>query len=393
MHKNGIKLISVFIILLALAIGCSANNVDTEKIKANATITYLLNTRTKKVHSKDCGVGGRSKEKNKKYITDSLNNIIASGYTICGDCNAGIKKSFWLDIFKVFDNSYDIYMDYDDMELPSRDQYINAIESIGEWYVGHVPTYCKKLQVEKANEYEGREKNINSINLKSKNLIGNILGTEKNYKYITSEKTNLTIDKLNDDDSILKANENAIANYKEYYGAINVRGGILQYPCKLISDGKDYNMAGDDCVRYIFTILNSIDSQFVARIAKTSMTTWSKIGSEIFYRNVGAFVGAMMKNGFVVYDSKEQLPNSKINKIDENFKLEKGDIICRQGHVHIYIGNDGTDNFGWGKVNRYFPARYNFSVEKSEANDYLIKMDNNNGAEYYTRVYRYVGGN
>lgn len=393
MHNYSIKLIRVFIILLILATGCSINDVDTEKIKANTAITYLLNTRTKKVHSKSCGVGGRSNEKNKKYVTDSLNNILASGYTVCGDCNAGLKKSLLVSVAEILNNNDDIYLDYDDIELPSREQYMNAIETAGNWYIDHVPTYCKKLQEEQAIEYIGTENNISRINLKSKNAFINIFGTGKNYKYITSEKTDLTIDKLNDEDHILKANENAIFNYKNNYGKINVKGGILQYPCEIIEEGKNYNMAGDDCVRYVFTVLNSMDPQFVARVAKTSMTTWSKIGSEIFYRNVGAFAGAMMKNGFVVYDSKEQVSNSKINKIDKNFKLEKGDIICRKGHVHIYIGNDGTDNFGWGKVNRYFPARYNFSVEKSEENDFVIKMDKGNGQEYYTRVYRYMGGN
>ena len=190
---------------------------------------------------------------------------------------------------------------------------------------------------------------------------------------------------------VLKANENAIYNYSKEYSQINVKGGILQYPCELISESPKYNKAGDDCVRYVFTVLNSIDPQFVERISKNYKKSWTRINTALFNSEDDVFATIMTKNGFRIYSSNYRSNNSNIGKINENFKLENGDIICRTGHIHIYIGNNGTDNFGWGKVNRYFPANYYFSIENKN-NEYRIKMDKGNLTEYYTKVYRYVGG-
>ena len=44
-----------------------------------------------------------------------------------------------------------------------------------------------------------------------------------------------------------------------------------------------------------------------------------------------------------------------------------------------------------GRVNRYFPANYSFGIE-NDGDKYRIKMDKGNSNEYYTKVYRYVGG-
>ena len=99
----------------------------------------------------------------------------------------------------------------------------------------------------------------------------------------------------------------------------------------------------------------------------------------------------MINNKFQIFVTKRNEEDSRINVIEKDFELKKGDIICRNGHIHIYIGNYETDNFGWGKVNRHFPANYDFSVENIN-NEYLIKMDKGNGIEYYNKVYRYMGG-
>ena len=61
-----------------------------------------------------------------------------------------------------------INMDYDDIVLPTREEYLKAVEEVGEWYVNHIPTYCKQLQEEKVIEYQGVYKNIDSIKLGTK---------------------------------------------------------------------------------------------------------------------------------------------------------------------------------------------------------------------------------
>ena len=372
---------------MLIGIGSLFLNDNSAEIMKNNNITYLLNVKSKKVHSKDCGVGKRSKYKNKQYRTDALTNIVKDGYKICGDCNAGIKKSFITNITNMFDDP--INVDYDDIELPTREEYLKAIENVGEWYVNHIPTYCKKLQEETKEEYNGIEKYIGKIKLKTKDQFFN---NSVDYNYLSNNSSNVTIDDLNNNDKVLRANENAIYNYKNNYDAIDIKGGILQYPCEFISASPNYNKAGDDCVRYVFTVLNSIDPQFVERIAKTYHMTWSRINTSVFIRNGDNYFNtAMLKNGFEIYSSTKETSNNEIQNIDYDFKLERGDIICRDGHIHIYIGNSEIDNFGWGKVNRYFPTRYKFSIEKIDGK-FQIKMDKGNSIEYYTKVYRYVGG-
>lgn len=388
-RKQITKIIYFIILLILIGVGSFLLNDNSAEMMKNDRITYLLNTRSKKVHSKDCGVGQRSKEKNKKYRTGALINIVKDGYEICGDCNAGIKKSFITNILSVFDDP--INVDYDDIVLPTREEYLSAIEEVGEWYVSHISTYCRKLQEETKEEYYGIEKYVDKISLKTKDSFFN---DTNEYNYLSKNTSSVIIDDLGRDIKILRANEKAIYNYRDAYSKINVKGGILQYPCELISESPKYNKAGDDCVRYVFTVLNSIDPQFVERIAKTSKFNWSNINTGRLYSDVDRLAKALVINGFKIYDSTIILETDylKIDKIDANFKLEKGDIVCRNGHVHIYIGNEETDNFGWGKVNRYFPAHYKFSIENT-INNSKIKMDKENDIEYYTRVYRYEGGN
>ena len=350
----------------------------------DTSATYLLNTRSKKVHSISCGVGKRSKEKNKQLRKDSLTNIVKDGYKICGDCNAGIKKNFITNIKSLFDDP--INVDYDDIELPTREEYLKAVEDVGEWYVNHIPTYCRRLQEETKDEYNGIEKYVDKINLKTKDRLFN---NTNEYNYLSNNSSSVTIDDLNINDKVLKANENAVYNYKNNYNVIDVTGGILQYPCEFISESPKYNKAGDDCVRYVFTVLNSIDPQFVERIAKTYSTTWSKVGTVLFNKDDKKFTETMLKNGFNIYATKGKTTDNRIKEIDASFKLEKGDIICRDGHIHIYIGDNETTNFGWGKVNRYFPANYRFSIDNDK---YVVKMDKDNDVEFYTKVFRYVGG-
>lgn len=48
---------------------------------------YILNTNTKKFHYPSCGSVNRMKESNKQYYTGTRDNIIAMGYSPCGNCH------------------------------------------------------------------------------------------------------------------------------------------------------------------------------------------------------------------------------------------------------------------------------------------------------------------
>ncbi len=50
-------------------------------------ITYILNTNSKKFHYSDCGSAGRISEKNKDVYTGTREELIARGYSPCGNCD------------------------------------------------------------------------------------------------------------------------------------------------------------------------------------------------------------------------------------------------------------------------------------------------------------------
>ncbi|MBR5376247.1 MAG: hypothetical protein IK139_03105, partial [Lachnospiraceae bacterium] len=103
-----------------------------------------------------------------------------------------------------------------------------------------------------------------------------------------------------------------------------------------------------------------------------------------------------------IYDSKENVIDvgddtfieGIIHKIDDWFQLRKGDILAREGHVHLYLG-DGmavdAPNFGWGRVYRSFPQTYEIEI-KTLNDEKVISLKNGDGnIEYYPRIYRYRG--
>lgn len=176
---------------------------------------------------------------------------------------------------------------------------------------------------------------------------------------------------------------------------------ILLYPCSLINNScGEYIKAGDDCVRYVFSVLNYANCNFIDRLTSIYGYNWKNIDSRKISMDCGMFAYAMQQCNFEVYDSrkikKSVLTKNgiEIKNIDENFILEKGDIIARKGHVHIFLGDDikNAENFGWGKVNNEFPAHYDFEVQKNENGNFVVALKKPNGVvDKYTRVYRYRG--
>ena len=54
---------------------------------SSAEKTYVLNTSTHKFHDPDCSSVSQMKEKNKRIVTESRDQIIAEGYEPCGRCH------------------------------------------------------------------------------------------------------------------------------------------------------------------------------------------------------------------------------------------------------------------------------------------------------------------
>jgi DNA-entry nuclease len=51
-----------------------------------ATTTYILNTKSKKIHSSTCSSVGSISASNKKTYTGSTDDLLKQGYTTCGSC-------------------------------------------------------------------------------------------------------------------------------------------------------------------------------------------------------------------------------------------------------------------------------------------------------------------
>lgn len=50
---------------------------------------YVLNVGSKKIHAPDCSSVAQMSDKNRKYYTGSIDELLAQGYKPCGSCNAG----------------------------------------------------------------------------------------------------------------------------------------------------------------------------------------------------------------------------------------------------------------------------------------------------------------
>lgn len=48
--------------------------------------TYIINIRSKKIHQTDCGTAKRIYEKNRKVYSGAIEELLAEGYTFCGNC-------------------------------------------------------------------------------------------------------------------------------------------------------------------------------------------------------------------------------------------------------------------------------------------------------------------
>lgn len=392
--KRSVKTWILLLLITTSISACVSYGVD-----INAPDNYLINKRTLKIHALDCDAINLMSEHNKMEVYDSVAHLVKEGNIICEKCKAR-KKAKFLGLFKSPFGKEEYTVDLE--ELPSREEYLKAINTIGEWYINHVPTYQGKLEEEMLSEYKGDDNNYKIYNLPSKTFKWKLFEFEsrRDYTVISTDSNANKLDTLKKDTNISMAKEEAIINYKNSYKEINIQSSQAYYPCEYIDDSKDsYVKAGDDCVRFFFSVMNSFDKGFTHRLSGIAGKKWSRIDTNMLHNNRREIVKAMAANGFDVYDSFGGTENGvNIIQLNSAFMLMPGDIIVRSGHLHIYLGRGYglSDNFGWGKVNRIFPQRYNYNLKTDEDNNNYIVCDKDISASgiyrKYTRVYRYKGG-
>ena len=407
--KNITKFVRVIVFAIVLAI-VSGEYTRINKIMpdANAISEYVLNTNSMKIHTLTCASVTKMSEKNKKFVNAHVLDLVADGYTICFNCYAGLKRRTVVET--ILDSTLFRNITAEKPKnLPSTEEYLNAVDTMCRWYAEHVPTYLTDLQVETIEDYNMNLSYIMSDEYKGKylkdyHLYSNYkskLQQVGTYKVVSNDSVNKEIGNSENDTKILKANEMAVKFYHDNYDSIKFRKSFAYYPCELIKDSEDdYNMAGDDCVRLVFSALNYMDRGFTAKLKKYSKLNWSKITSTLIANDKLNIPFAMNTLGFDIYDTiglskdinGDGVDDLIINDLLNNFSLQDGDIIARPGHVHFYLGDGktiGVENFGWGKVNRCFPQISNIYIENNKVKFVNIVTGK---TEYYTRVYHYVGG-
>ena len=386
------------LVVILLLFSCKNETVSPNLLSETKSYVLNINPRSLRIHILDCPAVSKMSEKNKEIVNDNLQNLIDKGYIVCGTCHAGIPIS--KNVFSFFKDFLYRNLSYEDVDnLPSKEEYLNAIDTMCEWYVNHIPTYQHKLEAELLSDYNGNTQYIKSYAFKS--FVNAKLLTNDLLNFISSDHNGTSISEYSKGTVILKANENAVNNYHDNFAKIKFGRYLSYYPCELIENSEDdYKNAGDDCTRLIFSVLNCMDKRFTKNLHKYSLYHWESIGSSYFLDNKTPVPFAMSRLGFKIYGTSKQcldinsdkIPDVYINAIDENFKLQKGDILSRKGHLHFYLG-DGKElivnNFGWGKVNRTYPQISKIEVDKSNNKIHFTNLVTGK-EEYYERVYRYI---
>lgn len=372
--------------------GCTADHATPSNLK-NEVREYVVNKRTGKIHSPVCSSIDKMSEKNKLFVSDTLLGLLKQDYVICRRCRAGIIKS---QKAEMLDRIFHRNLYGDEIKITaSRKDYLKAVDETSEWYVNHVPTYASIIQDEPYSKYNGDLKNYRNYSLKNK-------GKTSTHRALSSDVDANSITDLKPDDLILRGTENAASYYTNCLKQIDFDRQIAYYPCDFLGKGSDYNKPGDDCVRYLFAVFNRMDSQFTKKYALLTKSSYSRTDSKTMATDYWDIAYGFINLGFKIYDKEEGIVDvdkdtyaeGYIFKIDNDFKLQKGDILAREGHVHVYLG-DGVmteaDNFGWGRVYRSFPQIYEIKKEQLDGKNFISLKNGNGDKEYYRRIYRYVG--
>lgn len=381
------KELSLLLIIALICMLCGCSKVEPDN-QGNIQKEYILNIRSRKIHAPSCFYVERMREQNKKSTQDTLLHLVQEGYVICRKCRAGITKKDKSE--KIDRKNYpNLYVE-DVVELSTLENYHDAISEMGEWYVNHIPTYAGRIQEEELTKYKGTLTEYREYKLNG-----------KKYNVLTEDKA-LPMSELEQDTLITRGTESAIQYYEEEYESIKFKSRIAYYPCDLLKDCMDYNMPGDDCTRYMFAVLNRMDNKFTEKYKKLTRTEYSKTNSEALATDVKDIAFGMISLGFQLFGSEEKIvdvnsdtiPEGYILRMNDDFSLQKGDILARPGHVHIYLGDGkciSAENFGWGRVYREFPQIYDIQVKKVDGKNIIALTNSTNEDEYYPRVYRYAG--
>ena len=151
--KNIVKIVRIIVFVLVVAILFKQyTRVDKVLPSENAISEYMLNISSMKIHIPTCASVAKMSEKNKKLVNANVLDLVADGYTICFNCYAGLKRRSVVETIldsTIFRN----ITEEKPTDLPTVEEYLNAVDTMCRWYTEHIPTYLTELQSESINDY------------------------------------------------------------------------------------------------------------------------------------------------------------------------------------------------------------------------------------------------
>ena len=262
----------------------------------------------------------------------------------------------------------DGWVDIKSNDIADATEFINAIKTVGDWYIHHVYTYqgAHKYKNEIETMAESAHSDAKAIWDVRK---ASISDTEFAMKATSDEKSADGTKYLNNDaiyicdlfDKLYYAKDEVVDDCSKFATAV-----YYYY----------YNQIGQD------TLANQMDLKY------TGSARYSKVTSYITEK-------LQRDNRFEVF-----IWDDIIGK--ENFELQAGDLIYRQpktdggttlksGHVEFYLGDNKV--FGWGRIHDDFVIDKTFT----KGTDGFYSDDPgdcyNGESQPYVTVIRYIGGN
>lgn len=162
----------------------------------------------------------------------------------------------------------------------------------------------------------------------------------------------------------------------------NQRGS---YICELIGG----NVVKDDCGGFASVVLYKFIKD--NKIGDYKNYKYADPWSSYQFAKSSEVKNELQEYGFYCYEGGE------LN--NDVFTLEKGDLLCSDGHVEFYKGEENSKSFGWGNTHNTYEKYYGLEFILSSYYDDTKPSDKNpvncffaeGDSRPYIRVYRYEG--
>ena len=373
---------------------------------------YVINKRTGKVHSYSHGSSIVS-DRYRLETNDDIEKILENeNYDICLNCYAGLKLN--LDKYKTSDkNSYNDEVDITNREVNLIKQYMNMYEfgkcdtetqkflicifEVGSWYVNNVYTQLggqlSAREVDDIAEVEASESAYN----KWRNYIDNY---GKQYSFNESKRI-LPI--LFPDNPVT----DMVAYYCDLFkdagygkgNSIYSKSGLQTFKNaekeEINTGWKNYFVIDDSskfaaAVYYHYINKEILTNESIENRIAYGVDLWET--SSVNFLSENKLTDILVKTErFEIQALDENVDEDSYDEGNighKKFNLKAGDLICGNGNVEFYIGNNKY--VGWGVVHKTYYLIKNYQQSNDDGYYYNFDFDGKNIA--YTTIIRVRGG-